>query len=77
MRFSSVPRSIDMIDPRVKPRTSMTIDNSSAEPLTALVSGDHVSARFIVDGKTRPPSQIVFVGADVPSWRVSADSLPL
>lgn len=64
MTFSSVPQSIEFVDPRINPRTSMAVNNSTAEPYTALVSGAHFSARFIVDGKNRTPAHIVFVGAD-------------
>ena len=64
MTFSSVPRSVEFVDPRVNPRTSISVDNSTAEPLTALVSGERFSAQFMCDGKTRMPAQITYVGAD-------------
>src|SRR5207302_8802724 len=46
------------------PRTSVTIENSTAEPFTALVTGDNFSARFVVDGTTRAPTQIEYTSAD-------------
>ena len=64
MTFSSVPRSVELIDPRVNTRRSLAVDNSTAEPYTALVSGPRFSARFIVDGTNRTPSQVVYVGGD-------------
>lgn len=64
LRFRSVPKSVGIVDPRVNPRTSATIENSIAEPFVALVSGENFEARFVVDGKSRAPTQIEFAGAD-------------
>ena len=64
LTFRSVPLSVNMVDPRVSPRTALTIENSTAEPFAALVTGDRFAARFVVDGTTRAPNQIEYVGAD-------------
>lgn len=64
LRFRSVPKSVDMVDPRVNARTAVTIENSTAEPFAALVTGDNFAARFVVDGTTRAPTQIEYTGAD-------------
>jgi hypothetical protein len=64
LTFRSVPKSVDIVDPRVNARTSAQIDNSNGEPFAALVTGDNFAARFLVDGKSRAPTQIEFAGAD-------------
>ena len=64
LTFRSVPKSVDIVDPRVNPRTAISIENSTAEPFAALVTGDNFAARFVVDGTTRAPTQIEYVGAD-------------
>lgn len=65
LTFRSVPKSVDMVDPRVSARTRLSTDSSSnAEPFVANVTGDSFSARFVVDGTTRAPSQLVFPGTD-------------
>ena len=48
----------------MNPRAAIAIENSSAEPFAALVTGDRFAARFVVDGTTRAPTQIEYVGAD-------------
>jgi hypothetical protein len=64
LTFRSVPTSVEMVDPRVNARTAVTIENSSAEPFVALVTGDRFAARLVVDGSTRLPTQIEYTGAD-------------
>ena len=64
LTFRSVPKSVDMVDPRVNARTAVTIENSSGEPFAALVTGDRFAARLVVDGSTRAPTQIEYTGQD-------------
>jgi hypothetical protein len=64
LTFRSVPKSVEMVDPRVNARTAVTIENSSAEPFVALVTGDRFAARLVVDGSTHAPTQIEYTGQD-------------
>jgi hypothetical protein len=61
LTFHSVPRSVEMIDPRVSARTATAVDiTGNQEPYTANVTGEEFDARFIVDSATRTPSRIEF-----------------
>jgi hypothetical protein len=65
LTFHSIPKSVEMIDPRVSPRTTTTVDTSgNLEPYTANVTGEGFDARFIVDSSTRTPRRIEFTAAD-------------
>jgi hypothetical protein len=64
LTFRSVPKSVEMVDPRVNARTAVIIENSSAEPFVALVTGDRFAARLVVDGSTHAPTQIEYTGQD-------------
>ena len=64
LTFRSVPKSIEMVDPRVNARTAVTIENSTAEPFVTLVTGDRFAARLVVDGSTRAPTHIEYTGQD-------------
>lgn len=65
LTFHSIPKSVEMIDPRVSPRTTTTVDTSgNLEPYTANVTGEGFDARFIVDSSTRTPGRIEFTAAD-------------
>jgi hypothetical protein len=64
LTFRSVPKSVEMVDPRVNARTAVTIENSTAEPFVTLVTGDRFAARLVVDGSTRAPTQIEYTGQD-------------
>jgi len=54
LTFRSVPKSVEMVDPRVSARTAVIVENSNAEPFVTLVTGDRFTARLVVDGATRP-----------------------
>jgi hypothetical protein len=61
LTFHSIPKSVEMIDPRVSPRTTTAVDISgNLEAYTAIVTGEGFDARFIVDSATRTPSRVEF-----------------
>lgn len=63
--FSSIGRGAALIDPRVSAKRSLSLDNTSVEPLVANVVGDdNFVARFVVDSKSRAPARLVCPGAD-------------
>jgi len=64
LTFRSVPKSMELIDPRVNARTSAKVETSSLEPFAALVTGHDFEARLVVDGKTRAPVRIEYAGRD-------------
>jgi hypothetical protein len=65
LTFHSIPKSVEMIDPRVSPRTTTSVDTTgNLEPYTANVTGDGFDARYIVDSGTRTPARIEFTAAD-------------
>ena len=64
LTFRSVPKSVEMVDPRVSARTAVIVENSNAEPFVTLVTGDRFTARLVVDGATRAPTQIEYTGQD-------------
>src|SRR4029450_1914490 len=64
LTFRSVPKSVEMVDPRVNARSSGMPAHSSPEPFVALVTGDRSAARLVVDGSTHAPTQIEYTGQD-------------
>jgi hypothetical protein len=64
LTFRSVPKSMELIDPRVNARTSAKVETSSVEPFAALVTGHDFEARLVVDGRTRAPLRIEYAGGD-------------
>jgi hypothetical protein len=65
LTFHSVPKSVEMVDPRISARTTTAVDMSgNLEPYTANVTGEEFDARFIIDGTTRMPSRIEYHAAD-------------
>ena len=65
LTFHSIAKSVEMIDPRVSPRTTTAVDTTgNLEPYTANVTGEGFDARFIVDSATRTPGRIEFTAAD-------------
>jgi len=65
LTFHSIPKSVEMIDPRVSPRTTTAVDiTGNLEPYAAVVTGERFEARFVVDSATRTPSRIEFTAAD-------------
>jgi len=65
LTFHSIPKSVEMVDPRVSPRTTTAVDiTGNLEPYTANVTGDGFDARFIIDSATRAPARIEFNASD-------------
>jgi hypothetical protein len=64
LTFRSVPKSYELVDPRVSARTALKVENSTDEPFAVLVTGDNFAARMVVDGTTRAPTQIEYTSGD-------------
>jgi len=65
LTFHSVPKSVEMVDPRVSPRTTTAVDiTGNLEPYVAIVTGERFEARYIVDSATRMPARIEFTAGD-------------
>lgn len=65
LTFHSVPKSVEMIDPRVSARTTTAVDTTgNLEPYVANVTGEGFDARFVVDSATRTPARIEFRSSD-------------